>query len=190
MNNATSLPDPFDPEKLRLSQDFAATAGVKKLLNVVPVRKPGRQDFVRTHPDAEYRLTTAVIEVQEDRDTFLVAPEWRGELLGECVPVTLFTAMNRQGTLFMWPCKLPGSDGRTNRWHESALDAAERAQIGWLRIQADMNLGAYQFFEPRDPLPSPEWPDHSFREILSIAFRGRFIDSLDHPIIKRLRGIL
>ena len=78
MNIISSLPDPFDPDKSRLSQDFAATAGVKKLLNVVPVRKPGRQDFVRTHPDAEYRVTTAVIEVQEDREMYLVAPELRG----------------------------------------------------------------------------------------------------------------
>ena len=32
--------DPFDPERLRLSQDFAATVGVKKALLTVPVRKP------------------------------------------------------------------------------------------------------------------------------------------------------
>jgi hypothetical protein len=190
MIDTNSLPDPFDPENLRLSQDFSATAGVKKLLNVVPVRKPGRQDFVRTHPDPDYRVSTAVVEVQEDREMFLVSPQLRDDLFSECLSVSLFTAINRQGTLFLWPCKLPGSDGRTNRWHDSALDAAERAQTAWMRIQADMNLGAYQFFEPRDPLPDPVWPEHSFRGILEIAFRGRFIDSMDHPIIKRLHGKL
>lgn len=40
-----SQADPFaDLGKLRLSQDFAATVGVKKLLTTVPVRKPTGQD--------------------------------------------------------------------------------------------------------------------------------------------------
>src|SRR5262249_56358847 len=48
-------PDPFNPTNLRLSQSFVETAGVKKLLTTVPVRKPSRQDFVRVHPDPAYR---------------------------------------------------------------------------------------------------------------------------------------
>src|SRR5215469_5622428 len=118
--------DPFDPQALRLSQDFATTAVVKKLLNAVPVRKPGRQDFIRVHPSPDYRLTTAVIELREDREVFLVAPAVRDDLATEIIPVTLFTGITRQGVLFIWSCTLPGADGKTNRWHESALDAAER----------------------------------------------------------------
>jgi hypothetical protein len=44
-----SAPDPFDPAKLRLPQGFAAATGVKKLLTTVPVRKPIKESFVRTH---------------------------------------------------------------------------------------------------------------------------------------------
>ena len=40
--------DRFDPSRLRLSQNFVESVGVKKALLTVPVRKPGRQDFVRT----------------------------------------------------------------------------------------------------------------------------------------------
>jgi hypothetical protein len=36
-------PDPFDPESLRLSQDFSAALGVKKALLTVPVRKPAKE---------------------------------------------------------------------------------------------------------------------------------------------------
>ena len=46
-----STPDPFNPTNLRLSQSFVETAGVKKLLTTIPVRKPSPQDFVRVHPD-------------------------------------------------------------------------------------------------------------------------------------------
>ena len=44
-NNPAS--DPFDPAALRLSQDFASSIGVKKVLTVVPCRKPNRHEFVR-----------------------------------------------------------------------------------------------------------------------------------------------
>jgi hypothetical protein len=39
-----------DLSALRLDQSYADTVGVKKLLTTVPVRKPGRQDFVRVIP--------------------------------------------------------------------------------------------------------------------------------------------
>ena len=182
--------DPFDPQALRLSQDFATTAVVKKILNAVPVRKPGRQDFIRVHPSPDYRLTTAVIELREDREVFLVAPAVRDDLATEIIPVTLFTGITPQGVLFIWSCKLPGADGKTNRWHESALDAAERAMTGWLRLVADMGLGAYQIYEAAGELPDPEWPDYSFRQILEVAFRDRLIESTDHPVVKRLRGLM
>src|SRR5690242_11229180 len=67
-------PDPFDPASLRLSQSLSTVIGVKKALLSVPVRKPDRSWFVRVHPSEHYRLQTAVIELKEDRETYLVAP--------------------------------------------------------------------------------------------------------------------
>jgi len=66
--------DPFDPSRLRLSQDFAATVGVKQALITVPVRKPNKQEFIRVHPDEAYRLETAVLELKEEREIYLVDP--------------------------------------------------------------------------------------------------------------------
>ncbi len=98
-------PDPFDPEALRLSQDFAALANFKPILATVPVRKPGRQDYFRVRPAEDYRLTTALLELKDERETYLIAPDLRHELFGELVPVTIFTAINRQGVVFLWPCR-------------------------------------------------------------------------------------
>lgn len=64
--------DPFDPDRLRLSQDFASAVGVRKLLTTVPVRKPSNEWWVRTHTDPAYRLPTAVLELKEDREIYLV----------------------------------------------------------------------------------------------------------------------
>jgi len=174
-----------------LSQSFADTVGVKKLLTTVPVRKPGRQDFVRVHPDPSYRLTpAATIEVKEDREVYLITPKMAQALPGEFATVTLLTTINRQGVLHLWPVKQSGPDGKHNEWHRSAAEAAERAMKKWVRVTASMSLGAYEIFEASGDLPEPVWPDISFEEILKIAFRQRFVDSDDHPLVQRLRGYL
>jgi hypothetical protein len=189
VNNINPAPNPFDPAALRLDQSFADTVGVKKHLMTVPVRKPNRQDFVRVHPDPAYRLTpAAIIELKEDREVYLVTPDMARDLPGEFAAATLFTSINRQGVLHLWPVKLPGPDGKHNEWHRSAAEAAELAMKRWLRLTANMSLGAYEVFQATGDLPEPEWPNILFPEILTIAFRDRIVDRVDHPLVQRLRG--
>jgi hypothetical protein len=177
-----------DLTQLRLSQDFAATVGVKKALLTIPIRKPSREVFVRTNP--EMRLETAVLELKEDRETYLVAPVLWPELASEATfgPRALFGAITRQGVFFVWPIRLPGSDGKLDDWSRSALEAASLAESRWIRVASNMSLGAYEIFTATADWPEPEWPDLSFNELLRIAFKGRVIDALDHPVLKRLRG--
>jgi hypothetical protein len=192
MTDTAKPNNPFDNlSALRLDQSYADTVGVKKVLTTVPVRKPHRQEFVRVHPDPSYRLTpAAIIEVKEDREVYLVTPNMAQALPGEFSTATLFTAITRQGTLFLWQVKLPAPDGRQNEWHRSAAEGAERAMGKWLRVTSSIALGAYEIFEASGELPEPVWPDHSFQEILKIAFRDRIVDRPDHPLVQRLQGIV
>ena len=155
---------------------------------MVPVRRPSPQDFVRVHPSPEYRENFAMIELKDDREEYLVRPEILQELAGETVNKTLFTAINRQGVLFLWPVRLPAPDDRPNEWHRSAREAAERATTRWLRMKANMSLGGYEITVAESAMADPAWPEHSFQELVRIGFRDRIITSLDHPVIKRLRG--
>ncbi len=188
MKEPENQTDPFDLDKLRLSQDFAATLGVKKALLTVPVRRPNRQEFFRVHPGEDWRLETVILELKEERETYLVDKPLWGHLPGELIPKVLYTVINRQGVLSLWPIRLPGEDGRHDEWNRSALDAAEMAQKGWIRVVANMSLAAYEVYEARATIPEPEWPDTTFQEILKLAFKDRFIRSLDHPVVRRLRG--
>lgn len=185
-----SAPDPFDPAKLRLSQGMTAALGVKKHLTTIPTRKPSKEWFVRCHPDPAYRLETCVVDLKEDSETYLVAPDLWDHLAGESTfsPRLLVTAINKQGTLFLWPIRLPGPDGRHDEWSKSAMETANIATSGWVRVQANMNLGAYEVYEATGNLGDPEWPKMPFNELLRVAFRDRYIDTLDHPVLKRLRG--
>jgi hypothetical protein len=184
--------DPFDPAALRLSQDFAATVGVKKALLTIPVKKPAREWYVRTHRDEAYRLQTAVIELKEDRETYLVAPALWNELATEATfsPRLLVTSQTRQGVLFFWPIKLPSSDGRHDEWSRSALEASQMAKEQWVRVVANMSLGAYETYYSTADLPEPTWPEKPLGELLRIAFRDKFIETLDHTVLRKLRGEL
>jgi hypothetical protein len=190
-NNTNPTPNPFNPAALRLSQSFGGPVGVKKLLTTVPVRKPNRQDFVRVHPDPAYRLTpTAIIELSEDRETYLLSPAIAQQFPGEFSVVTLYTAINRQGVTQLWPVKLPGEDGRQLEWHRTAAVAAERAIERWIRVTSNMSSRGYDIFEASGELPEPVWPDIPFEEILKIAFRDRYVDDVSHPLLQKLRGLV
>ena len=180
--------DPFDLTTLRLSQDFASQLGVKKVLTTVPIKKPDRHNFFRVHPSPEYALETALLDLKAERDVFLVAPGGRESIAAELTPKILYTAIDRQGNIFLWPVRLPGPDGRLDDWNQSSHKNAELAKVNWTRSGANMDAGHYDTHIALGDLPEPEWPDLSFQEIVKIAFRDKIIDSPDHPVLKRLRG--
>ena len=179
-----------DLDSIRLSQNFREEIGVTKALVQVPVRKPQRQEFIRVRDDENYRIVTALLEFKEERQFYLLTPEISDALPGEWYPVRLVTAINRQGIVFLWPLKLTGPHGQTNAWYETAKEAANLATQKWVRVEADMFLGGYQPYVADAKLPEPIWPEVDFQHLLNIAFRDRQIQSMDHPVIQRLRGFV
>ncbi len=109
-------PDPFDPESLRLGQDFASTIGVKKVLTVVRCRKPNRQEFVRVRPGEEWRLETAAFEDKVQRETYLVDRGLWSDMGDEIIPICLFLAINRQATCFS------GRSSCRGRWPQQSVE--------------------------------------------------------------------
>jgi hypothetical protein len=51
-----------------------------------------------------------------------------------------------------------------------------------------MNLGAYDIYKAQSIMSDPEWPEQGFWDLIKIAFRDHLITTIDHPVIKRLRG--
>jgi len=180
--------NPFDPSRLRLSQDFASAINVKKVLTTVPCRKPNRHEWVRVRPGEEWRLETGMFEDKIHRENYLVERSLWSELLGEIYPVCLFCAVTKQGDILLWPVKLPGTDGKSNAWNDSAMEAAKLAETRWVRVASNLPAGMYDLYEAAGELADPKWPEMSFTEILKLAFKNRFIQSVDHAALKALRG--
>ncbi len=181
--------DPFaDISRLRMSQEFASEIGVEKLITKIAVGKPSKQAWVRVHKDPDYRFETALLEMKEKNEMYLVAPNLWTPLADEIVRVVIFVGISRQGVLFFWPVKLPGSDGKHNEWHQSALKAATIAMDHWVRVSANQAAKGYDVSRSGAKLDEPKWPEITFAEMFKIAFKDHYIDSIDHPVLRELRG--
>jgi hypothetical protein len=183
--------DVFDDlESLRLPQDFVASANVRTVLASIPVRKPGKQEFVRVRPGSEWRVDAHCLTDDETREKYLVTPEFAGFLPEFAKATRLFLAMSRNSPVpFFWPCRIPGHDTYANRWYESAITAALLAEEHWVRVTADLAAGAYIANVAMAELDPPRWPeDLDISELMRLAFRDRLINSNDHIFLQRLRG--
>lgn len=178
----------FNMEQLRLSPNYGADLNVKRVLNVVPCRKPHSQEWFMTSADPANQFDTYVLESKEDREVYLVDRSLWPSLAGELKPKGLILTVNRQNVAFIWPLRLPGEDGRLDAWSMSARDAAQRATKSWMRMSANMALGAYEVFEATGDLPPPKWPQESFAQLIQIAFKDHYIADPNHPLLRRLRG--
>jgi hypothetical protein len=187
-NPVTETADEFDISKLRLNQEFLGTAGAKKLLVTVPVGRPKKQDWIRVHPNPEFRGPYAVIELERDKERYLITPEIAAAIPTEIRTEMIYTVINRQRVISLWPVGLPAPDGRWNEWHRSATAAAEKAMEEWIRVVSNTSLGAYEPIPAPAKYPDPEWSEYTFQDLLRIGFRERIISKFDHPVLKHLRG--
>jgi hypothetical protein len=183
--------NPFDLAALRVTPDLDDFT-VDKDLNTIPVRKPKRNEFFRVHSGDDFVLDSYFLEHESemDRTTYLVAPDLRSALVEHLRKVRLFTCMDKRSNVFLWPSRLPTADGSASAqsWYRSALLAAERAKTAWIRIAGNKAIGAYETYVAKGDLGEPQWPDHTFAQLVEIAFRDKRIADLDHPVIRDLHG--
>jgi hypothetical protein len=186
--SSTELSDPLDLNRLRRKQNFTETAGVKKLLITLPVRKkPNPHDFNRLHPSPEYRAHLPIIEV--DREIYVVDPDVADALGSEVKYREVCTAVTAQGAPFLWVLPAESTDDkRENEWNRTNREAANQALTKWTRMSSSEIISAYEIRVAEEDLGEPIWPEQDFQELIRIAFRQFVVDSLDHAVVKRLRG--
>jgi hypothetical protein len=178
----------FDLNDYRIDNLVDPTMLVSPSISVVPIQKPNKQQFVRVHPGVEFCFSAAILELEETREHYLVMPRMCAELEGEYRPTLLMLATYRGAqSPFLWPLKV-STDGKENTWNESARLAAAAAKDAWVRVKSDQASGTYQVIRAEGIVDIPFWPDMDMNEIARLAFKDRLIDSLDHPVISKLRG--
>ncbi len=173
---------------LALAQDFDEAIGLETQVHVVPVKKPSKQSFVRVHPSAEFRVAMALLR-DDTGEMYAVTSKMLGLLADEAKPMMVYTATDEAGNVFLWPVGLPGIDGRTNAWWQSAHAAAALATKEWVRVVSATEAGFYKTKTSKVDKGEPKWPEMTFEQLVLTAFGdGRLIDSQDHPVVRRLNG--
>src|SRR5208282_5122129 len=150
----SAKPGKFNLDKFRLGQnDYVENAGGRKLLTTIPVRRPAKESWFRSHRDSNFRFPASVIELKEQNELYLVDRALWGELQGEStfIEKLLVPIMTRQQALIIWPIRLPGPDGRLDDWNKSAMEAAEIAREKWIRLSPNKSLGAYEIIAGPEP---------------------------------------
>ena len=180
--------DPFSLANIRMSQ--ANLPVIKEAQGKIGVGRPSTSKFFTVHADPEFTITTNLLCVKDDGSYYLPIRTLWDELSDEPLLQVrqLVPTVTPGGELMLWPLRLPDQDGRLDSWSESALEIAEYAKTRWVRLRPNHSAFRYDCFEAQGDLPAPKWPDLSFEEMMKLAFRDRRITSLDHPVLRRLRG--
>jgi hypothetical protein len=191
MTENPQKPSPFDPSRFRITGASSNADISRKVITAIPVRKPGKQQFVRARNGDNWRIECGLLHLEGDERAYIVDPTV-AHLVGQDLKRTqLRLAIDRQGNPFLWIVPLPSSDMAENPWHMSHRQIADMAETCWIRMTSNRAVGAYEAFEATGEIPEPTWPELTVSEILEIAFgKSHVIDDRDHPALRKLRGEL
>jgi hypothetical protein len=189
MAASAGTPDEFD--KLIRKPGSAAAIPTRRLITTILTGRPPKHSFFRAHSEkGKYTLELRVVRDENDfGKEYIVAPNMDGHLWNKSYRVAVALCITMQGMLFMMTVRLADENsGRMDSFNESLLPIVEEARTQWVTLTT---IGkTYVSDAPRDKFPDPEWPEITMIEALKIAFRGRVIESLEHPLAKRLLGIM
>ena len=184
----SKTPDIFDDlDALSCSPEDIVPS--EKLLTFLPVRKPKKDEWVRSH--SEISTPISIYEKKDTGDSYLVLPSVVEALNDVVRLVRLTLTVNYAGVPFLWPVPIP-TEKNSHSAHIASSAAAEHAKKQWIRIS--WNGTQYDVHKRTTPGTPPLWPAEitSASDMLRFASKvGAFevIDSLDHPVVKHHLGL-
>jgi hypothetical protein len=159
-----------------------------KRLGSIEVRKPKKSEWFRSHE----KMFTEVYVIQKEstRDFYVIDLELAREVGEEARAAYLIACISDEGACFLWPILKPRGDAVGLQLYENDLADLSLSRSTWIRRQWAMGPKSYKVDQTNSE-KVPEWPQNqNIVDWVNKAFRGRFIDSLDHPLLCRLRGEL
>jgi len=178
----------INAEKYLKSTEELVNIQPVKRLGSIDVRKPKKQEWFRSHLGMFAEIS--VIRRESTGDFYAVDPVLVHELAEETREAYIAAAVSYEGALFLWPIIKPKADGSGIQLFENDLADLYLSRQCWIRRQWAPGSKSYKVDQANTDR-SPEWPENSnISDWVTRAFRGRFIDSLDHQLVRQLRGDL
>lgn len=177
-------------QKSRLPENFVGGVMGIKLPTKPTYGKLSKQRFSRVHPSEEYKFPIYVVEDKESGEEYLATPEMAHHLGRMAQPKILRLAVDNAGTPKIIAQPIIDQSARTTLWTTTMLDAIERAETEWVRIESNMDSQQYFVIVAANDLGEPTWPNQSMDKLIEAVFLGRVIAQEDHPLIQQLQGRL
>ena len=187
-NGSSAKTAGVDWESMRLPQDFGDQLKTRRIAVSVAVQKPDRDSWVYIHPDPQWRRIMGLLTDKVNRRIYVATRDIQPEIADDIIPKLLVTYGTRSGGFGLWPIRMPDESGRLDTYNESAHAIVNMHAGKWLRVLLDQSEGAYHIIDdPTCTIPCPKWPEGGINGLLDLAFRGRIINSLEHPAVMALR---
>lgn len=185
-----NLDDEVNLEEFTYREDFVAGSKLQGEITFVPVRRPDPQSWVYITSKSEMRANVPVLELKQQRETYLVRPEVAACLDGETSHRMLVPYADRDGGFFLWAVRFTDARGNPDSWSISAQRICTEYTDRWIKIKSKMSTGCYDVIIAPIEIPPPEWPAGGLQFLVNRAFKNKIINSLDDPVIKRLKGLV
>jgi hypothetical protein len=158
----------------------------------IPEGRP-KDVFFRIDRREEMQQPVAIFEYKPEGrlspEAHILTPDIAEQLGRRSRHAIIRVCICRPSILRLWAVKVPDADrGPPNSFTQTAWDAIPFLEKAWGRLDLNESGTGYDVVLPEGAWPAPEWPTDSLESLVHKAYRGRFIDSMDHPIIKALRG--
>ena len=175
---------------LKALDEMTRTDAIPTRPQLVSVRvgRPPKDTFVRCHPS--HVITLYLYKEEETGESYMLPPNLAEVAQQDQVfkKRDLRLAVTIQGAVFLWETAMRGEETNANQWILSAWNAQGIAQDKWIRVVSNRQNASYDVKVSESDLGDPVYPEEQFDEILWVAFRNKVIETLDHPILKKLRG--
>jgi hypothetical protein len=171
----------------------APTVGaIRREQLTIPEGRP-KDVFFRIDPREEMQQPVAIFEYKPEgrlsSDTHILTPDIAEQLGRRSRYAIVRVCICRPNIARLWAVKVPDTDrGSTNSFTQTAWEAIPFLEKAWDRLDLNESGTGYDVVLPESAWPEPEWRTDSLGSLIHKAYRGRFIDNMDHPIIKALRG--
>jgi hypothetical protein len=172
----------------------------KAILTKLVIRNPRKDELVRVRRASEFAVTLLQFKLDDgeafgDETRNFVHPSlermFRDEFNRELTRITLRMAVNERGKHFLWPVETLTASGRAQPAAASRRAAVAAAERDWIFIAwktGEFQVRVLASEADRARIGEPKWPNLTVKEVLKLALSdGKFIDSIDHPIIRKLR---
>ena len=196
----------FDPNKHRKTSARLAELKTKMPLQW-EIRKPQSGDFIQIYGDSIEELNTVTIFLQRDGGGMI--KEWliQGKDEAEedaiikylnhkhiraAIVAPVVISANRQN--YIWLAKQGNPFGeRVHNVHLQIKDVIKTAQHEWTKAYWD-DVSKQYVIEPAESpieLGDPVWPsEEEILNHLKKSFSERIIETVDHEIVRRTRGLI